>query len=873
MKIGISAAFAAGFVALLGASSASFGQQAVLRCDDVAAFPFDPARRSAGVPYERLQPSTAITACSQALVQFPNSGRLWFQYGRALERGGRIAEAVDAYGAARRFQHPGGSNNLGELLLDGKGLPKDPSEAEALFREAAAMGYPEAAYNLASILMRKPTSDASEVRRLLGIAAAVDYPNSRRLLANVAEPAAPASKPPVIARSPLIGSPSRAGQAERYISLSGWNNVQTEFLALENYNAHAANPIKKTFPFGACIFGADQSVFMDVMKQNWVTPLKLLFPDQNFIDPDQVSFAAFSQQLVRWDCSKIYVSLSWLNKAVSFAEANRGKNQAAYDILAALSRARVAEVIVSVAKVAEETAVRERLRAQALAETAAKEAEERKEAEVRRLAEQERLRKETEERQEAARKEKQARDDFIAGYRGKGAYWFLFAKVAVPLNKMCVVGEASGAVDSYATREIVAKLAKGQDGPDFTNLKGVGFQIEKRGSFEELVASLTAKSHDERCDFAVAPFDDALSLVSARPDEFGAILARPFVFTRAEAESAEKDAQAEVARKREEQQRAADAEAARQEAQRLRDEVEKRRVAEEYEARKEARRKQDAEEQRVAALNAELERIRQQEAKELAEREAAKRAEQEKQDAIGKEREAKEQAEREAANREQIRILQKQFEIERAGREAAMRVEATKREQERIGQEQEAKERAEREAAMRAERERQELVKREQQKRSRSSVVNSMTPNIESALKCPMSDGSEVYFVRLNKKSEDGAIFDIESNRIEFISVDKWNTTEVYKKSASFYSEGVDYTTEVTINRTTLEARVWSGARSSMFSDTRMTSKVRGQCIQWGVHETADKIVEIKENRKSEKEEAKKEEEKKKQKALSDRKI
>lgn len=449
-------------------------------------------------------------------------------------------------------------------------------------------------------------------------------------------------------------TPAQA-QADRYISFSSWDRaaIATNFIALENYAVHAANPTKKAYPYGAwCIFGADQSVFIDVYKKNWTAPGKLVFPERNFTDLNQASFSAFSEQIARWDCGKIFVPLAWLNKAVSMAEANRGTSQAAYDLLAALPKARVSEVMVSVAQVTEEAAVRERLRARVLAEAAVKEAEERKEAEIRRLAEQDRLRKEADARQQAAQKEKQARDEFIGGYRGKGAYWFLFAKVAVPLNKLCVVGEDTAeALNAYASREIAAKAVKTEGGPDFSNLIDVSFVVTKRASFDEVISSMGAKSHEDRCDFAVAPFDNALSLLSARPNDFGAILARPFVFSRADVEETEKEVQAEAARKLEEKRRTADAEAARQAAQRLRDEAEKKKAAVEYEARKEARRKQDLEEQRVAALNAELDRIKQQEAKELAEREAVKRAEQEKRDQERREREAKARAEREAAQR------------------------------------------------------------------------------------------------------------------------------------------------------------------------------------------------------------------------------
>lgn len=194
-------------VAAVLAMSSAHAQSSVTRCDQTSAFPYDPSRTATGVTYDRLQPLIAIPVCDQALLELPNSGRLWFQYGRALERGGRLTEAIDAYGAARRLGHPGGANNLGELFRQGKGVPKDPRRAEALFREAAQADYPEGAFNLASIVMRKPAYDVQEVRHLLNVAAAIDYPNSRRLLASIGGAVSPTKPPQMAAAVP----PSVAG--------------------------------------------------------------------------------------------------------------------------------------------------------------------------------------------------------------------------------------------------------------------------------------------------------------------------------------------------------------------------------------------------------------------------------------------------------------------------------------------------------------------------------------------------------------------------------------------------------------------------------------------------------------------------------------
>lgn len=188
MKNGTSAALAAGLVVFLAASSPSFGQDAVLPCDELAADPFDPNRKSDGVALDQVQARQAVPRCYEAISQFRDSGRLWFQYGRALQRQGMPFEAMDAYRSAQRLKHPGGANNLAEILHQGLlRRQKDVKEAEILFRESAAAGYPPAAFQLASILSQRPGYSLDEVKRLLEIAIAADFPDSKRLLASVVQ--------------------------------------------------------------------------------------------------------------------------------------------------------------------------------------------------------------------------------------------------------------------------------------------------------------------------------------------------------------------------------------------------------------------------------------------------------------------------------------------------------------------------------------------------------------------------------------------------------------------------------------------------------------------------------------------------------------
>jgi len=197
------------FAAILLPVSA-LAQGVVAQCDRLAAFPHDPERLADGVPYERIMAAEAINACAAATKAEPGSGRIWFQYGRALERGGAVKPAIDAYQTARKLGHPGGSNNLGELHRDGKGMPKDLSRAIPYFREAAQQGYPEAAHNLALLLSNAAYIDRPEIGRLVSLAASHGYPISRSLR-QFADQGADRGPSPARAsvQSPPQGSPLR----------------------------------------------------------------------------------------------------------------------------------------------------------------------------------------------------------------------------------------------------------------------------------------------------------------------------------------------------------------------------------------------------------------------------------------------------------------------------------------------------------------------------------------------------------------------------------------------------------------------------------------------------------------------------------------
>lgn len=123
----------------------------VADCDRLASSPMDIEKNNPGVSFNSINASLAIPACKQATDLYPNSGRLWFQYGRALERGNLLPDAIVAYQRAGNLNHAAALNNLGELYRDGKGFQKDLSKARDFFGRSAALGSPEGQQNFSRL--------------------------------------------------------------------------------------------------------------------------------------------------------------------------------------------------------------------------------------------------------------------------------------------------------------------------------------------------------------------------------------------------------------------------------------------------------------------------------------------------------------------------------------------------------------------------------------------------------------------------------------------------------------------------------------------------------------------------------------------------
>jgi hypothetical protein len=192
-KIGVSAAMMLVlYICISGSHAAALPDRdpPATRCDTLTAFPFDPGRKAGGIDYAQIDVSRAVPECEAAILNYPKSGRLQFQLGRALEKANEIKRTLDAYQMAGALGHAGGLNNIGELYRDGKWLPRNIEFAFAYFAAAADQGYTESGFNLATLLLKHaPNSQMVEkARQLLTLAAQSGYPNALRLLRSIPAP-------------------------------------------------------------------------------------------------------------------------------------------------------------------------------------------------------------------------------------------------------------------------------------------------------------------------------------------------------------------------------------------------------------------------------------------------------------------------------------------------------------------------------------------------------------------------------------------------------------------------------------------------------------------------------------------------------------
>jgi len=131
----------------------------ITECDLLASSPLDPQKQSAGVSYSKLDHIAAVTACKIAITENKQAPRLWFQYGRALEKANKLPDAIVAYQEAAKLGSGAAHNNIGELYRDGKGFDADLKLAEEFFKKAADLNSMEGRNNLVSLQNKNKSSN------------------------------------------------------------------------------------------------------------------------------------------------------------------------------------------------------------------------------------------------------------------------------------------------------------------------------------------------------------------------------------------------------------------------------------------------------------------------------------------------------------------------------------------------------------------------------------------------------------------------------------------------------------------------------------------------------------------------------------------
>ena len=140
-------------VVAAGRSPAQAQTADLVLCDRLAADPADPDKPAdvGGTP--EIAPSDVATAIKFCRVASSASRRALYELGRAYAANHQMSEAAAAYRKAADKGSTAAMVELGNLLMNGSGVPKDEEKARKLFERAANAGNPRAVANLAAALL------------------------------------------------------------------------------------------------------------------------------------------------------------------------------------------------------------------------------------------------------------------------------------------------------------------------------------------------------------------------------------------------------------------------------------------------------------------------------------------------------------------------------------------------------------------------------------------------------------------------------------------------------------------------------------------------------------------------------------------------
>jgi uncharacterized protein len=137
-------------------------------CDRLAADPADPDKPADVKGALEIAPSDVATAIKFCKVAAPASRRALYELGRAYAANHQMSEAAAAYRKAADKGSTSAMVELGTLLMNGTGVPRDEEKARKLFERAANAGNPRGVANLAGLTGGGATaSDPERARAML----------------------------------------------------------------------------------------------------------------------------------------------------------------------------------------------------------------------------------------------------------------------------------------------------------------------------------------------------------------------------------------------------------------------------------------------------------------------------------------------------------------------------------------------------------------------------------------------------------------------------------------------------------------------------------------------------------------------------------
>jgi hypothetical protein len=112
----------------------------VTNCDTYGGSEQDPQRKTAGMPFDLLNPAVAIPSCEAAAGEYPNSNRFAFQLGRAYLKANNFEQAVASLHKAAEQGYAAAQKYLGLIYENGQGVQKDDAQSFVWYQKAAEQG-------------------------------------------------------------------------------------------------------------------------------------------------------------------------------------------------------------------------------------------------------------------------------------------------------------------------------------------------------------------------------------------------------------------------------------------------------------------------------------------------------------------------------------------------------------------------------------------------------------------------------------------------------------------------------------------------------------------------------------------------------------